>query len=99
MMAERWTMPSLYFIQSGSNSGMLRAVLSREEGSTLLTRHAADYVGREFPKAAESNCAVLRIFDEEADKRWQAGFYRFASEVMQIEQALRESGQAEASIK
>ena len=92
-------MPSLYFIQSGSNSGMLRAVLSREEGSTLLTGHAADYVGREFPKAVESNCAVLRIFDEEADKRWQAGFYRFASDVMQIELALRESGQAQASIK
>ena len=84
-------MPNLYFIQCGSNSGILRAVLSREEGSALLRRHAADYAGREFPEAAESNCALLRIFDEEADKAWRAGFYRFAADVMQIEQALRES--------
>jgi hypothetical protein len=89
-IAERWTMPNLYFIQCG-NAGMLRAVLSREEGSALLRRHAADYAGREFPEAAESNCALLRIFDEEADKAWRAGFYRFAADVMQIEQALRES--------
>ena len=88
---ERWTMPNLYFIQSGSNSGILRAVLSREEGRALLRRHAADYAGRKFPEAAESNCALLRIFDEEADKAWRAGFYRFAVDVMQIEQALRES--------
>src|SRR5215469_13380468 len=88
---EGWTMPNLYFIQSGSNSGILRAVLSREEGRALLRMHAADYAGRKFPEAAENNCALLRIFDEEADKAWRAGFYRFAADVMQIEQALRES--------
>ena len=83
-------MPNLYFIQSGSNSGMLRAVLSREEGSALLRSHAADYVGREFPKAAESKGVLLRIFEEEADKTWRAGFYHFAADLMQIEEALRE---------
>ena len=99
MAAERWTMPNLYFIQSGNNSGMLRAVLSREEGNALLTRHAADYIGGEFPKAAESRCALLRIFNEEADKAWRAGFYLFASDVMQIEEALREFWQAQANVK
>jgi len=73
--------------------------LSREEGSALLTRHAADYIGQEFPKAANSNCALLRIFNDEADKARQAGFYLFASDVMQIEQALREFWQAQAIVK
>jgi hypothetical protein len=89
--AERKTMPNLYFIQSGSNSGMLRAVLSQQEGGALLRRHPADYVGRAFPEAAESSCALLRVFDEEADNAWRAGFYRFSADVMQIEEALRES--------
>lgn len=84
-------MPNLYFIQSGNNSGMLRAVLSPDEGRALLTRHAADYVGKKFPESAEANCALLLVFDEEADKAWKAGCYRFAVGVMQIEQALRDS--------
>jgi len=92
-------MPNLYFIQSGSNSGILRAVLAREEGSALLTGHVTDYIGRDFPKAAASNCALLRIFDDEADEAWRAGCYLFACDVMQIEQALREFWQAQAIVK
>jgi hypothetical protein len=79
-------MPNLYFIQSGNNSGMLRAVLSQDEGRDLLTRHAADYVGKTFPKStAEAHCALLRIFETEGDKSCRAGFYRFAADIMEIE--------------
>jgi hypothetical protein len=70
---------------------MLRAVLSWQEGSHLLRDHSARYLGQEFPGKSPhgTGFAVLRVFDEEADKDWRSGFYRLAGDVMQIEEALR----------
>jgi hypothetical protein len=84
-------MPNLYFCQSDGNPGMLRAVLSWEAGSALLRDHSAVYVGQEFPGKNGTGFAVLRVFDDEADKDWRSGFYRLAGDVMQIEEALRDS--------
>ena len=72
---------------------MLRAVLSWKEGSALLRDHSARYLGQEFPGKSTQGTgfAMLRVFEEEADKDWRSGFYRLAGDVMQIEEALRDS--------
>jgi hypothetical protein len=87
-------MANLYFCQSINRSlGILRAVLSREESKNLLGQHFADYSGQQFPtpKPDASDFAVLRIFDEESEGEWSAGFYRFDADIMQIEEALQAS--------
>jgi hypothetical protein len=86
-------MANLYFCQSiNRNLGILRAVLSWEESQKLLGQHVAEYVGPQFPTAnPDSACdfAVLRIFDEEPDGEWRAGFSRFDADLRRIEEALR----------
>ena len=86
-------MPNLYFCQSiNRNVGILRAALSWEEGKKLLDRHLVHYVGQQFPTPnpdSASDFAVLRIFDEESDEEWRAGFYRFDADIMQIDEALQ----------
>lgn len=85
-------MPNLYFCQSVRNPGILRAVLSWEESAALLKHYSTHYVGQQFPKPGPgpaTDLALVRIFDEEADDDWRAGFYRLDADIMQIEEALR----------
>lgn len=88
-------MANLYFCQSINRSlGILRAVLSWEESQRLLAQHRAEYVEQHFPTPnpdTASDFAVLRIFDEESNEEWRAGFYSFDADIMQIEEALQAS--------
>jgi len=86
-------MPNIYYCQSGKRGwGMLRAVLSLEEGKSLLKLHAPQYVGQEFPTSAPdpaADFAILRIFDEEPNQEWRAGFYRFDADLTRFEASLQ----------
>jgi len=86
-------MPNLYFCQSVNRSlGILRAVLSWEEGRSLLNHHSVHYVGEQFPTASQerpADFAVLRIFDEEPDEEWRAGFCRFDADLMRIDETVQ----------
>ena len=71
-------MPNIYYCQS-AKGGILRAVLSWEQGRSLLKQHPFRYAGQQFPTKAQDRAAdfaVLRVFDEELDMKWRAGFYR-----------------------
>jgi hypothetical protein len=82
-------MPNLYFCQSKS-LGILRAVLSSDEGRSLLKDCPAHYLGEQFPTTnSDRDYAVLRIFDEESHEEWKPGFYRFDADIMQIEKAVQ----------
>ena len=86
-------MPNIYYCQPiNRGSGILRAVLSCEEGRRLLKQNSVHYAGQEFPMTAlerAADFAVLRIFEEELDEKWRAGFYRFEGDIMRIEEAVR----------
>jgi|SRR5579859_2626438 len=86
-------MPNLYFCQSiNRNLGILRAALLWEDAKRLLDQHLAHYVGQKFPTLnpdSASDFAVLRIFDEESNDEWRAGFYRFDADIMQIDETLQ----------
>ncbi len=89
------SMPNLYFCSSiNRGPGILRAVLSWEESKSLLNHHSAHYIGERFPDLSTQlggtrDFALLRIFDEEADEEWRAGFYHFDVDIMDIDQALQ----------
>jgi hypothetical protein len=86
-------MPNIYYCQAiNRGCGILRAVLSWEQGRSLLQQRSFQYTGQQFPAAGQDwagDYAVLRIFDEEPDEEWQAGFYRFDGDLMRIEEAVR----------
>lgn len=86
-------MPNIYYCQPiNRGSGMLRAVLSGEEASSLLKQHTAHYGGQQFPVTAQGRAddfAVLHIHDEEIAGEWRPGFYRFEADIMRIEEALQ----------
>ncbi len=86
-------MSNIYYCQ-GSNrgAGILRAVLSTEEGKCLLKKRTAQYAGQQFPTAAQNQVvdfAVLRIFNEELGDKWQSGFYRFDADIAKIEESIQ----------
>jgi hypothetical protein len=86
-------MPNIYYCQSTNRGlGILRAVLTWDQGRSLLSQHAIHYTGQQFPTTAQDRAtdfAVLRIFDEEPDKELRAGFYRFDADIMRIEEAVQ----------
>jgi hypothetical protein len=86
-------MPNIYYCNSISRSaGMLRAVLSWEDGRSLLKLYSFRYTGLEFPTMAKertADFAVLRIFEGEPDDHWEAGFYSFDGDIMRIEEAVQ----------
>jgi hypothetical protein len=86
-------MPNIYYCQpSNRGCGILRAVLSREAGRSLLKQHSFHYAGPQFPTTAQDRAtdfAVLRIFDEELGGEWRAGFYRLDADIMRIEEAVQ----------
>jgi hypothetical protein len=84
-------MASIYYSYSDNRRGVLRAVLSSEEGRWFLKAHSAEYAGQQFPTTApnsEINFAVLRIFEGEGTEEWHVGFYSLNGDMMKIEQAL-----------
>jgi hypothetical protein len=86
-------MPNIYYSQSiKRGSCILRAVLSWEEGRSLLKLHSVHYAGQQFPTTDQGRAAdfaILRIFEEELDEDWRAGFYHFDADIMRIEEALQ----------
>jgi hypothetical protein len=86
-------MPNIYYSSLPNNGlGVLREVLSCEESRNLLKLCSAQYVGLQFPTMAKGSTpdfAVIRIFDEERDDKWQVGFYSFDGDIMQIEEGVQ----------
>jgi hypothetical protein len=86
-------MPNIYYCHPiNGGSGILRAVLSSEEATRLLSEHPVQYAGQQFPAATADqtdDCAVLRISDDELSKKWQDGFYRFDADIKLIEKAVQ----------
>jgi hypothetical protein len=83
---------NIYYSSAGNHLGVLRAVLSSEEGRCLLGEHAARYVGQQFPAAghdSEVDFAVLRIFEGEQNKEYCPGFYVFGDNLIRIEDAVK----------
>jgi hypothetical protein len=82
---------NIYYSHSVTPKGILRAVLSSEEGRYLLKEHSSQYFGQQFPAAGQSpgvDFAVLRIFDGEMSEECRAGFYLFDEDVIRIEGAV-----------
>ena len=73
---------------------MLRAVLSPRDCDRVTSRATVTYVGEQFPAPAASvdsrDFAVLRVGSEETTPQWRSGFYRLDSDLMELNQALRD---------
>jgi hypothetical protein len=86
-------MPNIYYCQSiNRGSGILRAVLSWEEGAKLLKLQPAQYAGQQFPATIPGQTvdfAVMSILEAEPNEEWRAGFYRFDADLAQIEEAVQ----------
>ncbi len=93
-------MPKLYFCRSDNQSqGMLRAVLSWDECIRVMDLDSAIYVGTQFPSGSigpnrASEVAILRVLPEESNEDWYAGYYRFDTSVMEMNEALQTLGEA-----
>jgi hypothetical protein len=85
-------MANIYYSYTNNRRGVLRAVLSSEEGRCLLSELPARYAGHQFPTGHDSKVdfATLRIFDGE-DKEHCPGFYLFDANLMRIEEAVQHS--------
>ena len=58
----------------------------------LLKLCSFRYAGLQFPTMAKGRTpdfAVIRIFEEERDDKWQVGFYSFDGDIMQIEEGYK----------
>jgi hypothetical protein len=83
-------MPNLYFCQPhAQNQGMLRAVISLDDCRHLVAPGTASYLGDQFPDfcgkpGGSSDFAVLSISPDEADAEWRAGYYRFDTDLMEL---------------
>lgn len=86
-------MPNIYYCHPfNRGSGMLRAVLSSEEATCLLSELPVLYAGQQFPTMTEDqnfDFVVLRVFEEELDRKRPAGFYRFDADITRIEEAVQ----------
>jgi hypothetical protein len=85
-------MANVYYSHSTNRQGILRAILSSEEGRFLLNEYSAQYVGQQFPTAGRDpgvGFAVLRIFEGEVSAELRVGFYLFDDDVIRIEEAVR----------
>ena len=82
-------MPNLYFCQPhAQNQGMLRAVLSLADAKRLIGSGAAAYVGEKFPAVGNGDqtkdFAVIGFTPAEAQGEWQAGYYCFEADLMEL---------------
>jgi hypothetical protein len=74
---------------------MLRAVLSVNECDRVVSKHPVTFFGDNFPSLAdgptgEVDFAVLRVAAEETVGNWRAGFYRLDSDLVALNDALRD---------
>jgi hypothetical protein len=89
-------MPNLYFCQPhAKNQGMLRAVLSVNECERVVSKDAVTFFGENFPSLADDRAgagdfAVLRFAAEETVGDWRPGFYRLDSDLVELNDALRD---------
>jgi hypothetical protein len=72
---------------------MLRAVLSVNECESVISQHAATYVGDEFPKLANeqgsaNDFAVLNFPPNETPAGWRPGYYRLDSDLTKLNESL-----------
>jgi hypothetical protein len=83
-------MPNLYFCQPhAQNQGMLRAVISLADCKRLVGPSGARYVGEQFPTVGgaedkSKDFAVLGFSPSEAQGEWQAGYYCFEADLMDL---------------
>ena len=82
-------MPNLYFCQPHAKSqGMLRAVISMADCKRLIGSGVAKYVGEQFPSVGgpdeSKDFAVLGFSPAEAQGEWQAGYYCFEADLMEL---------------
>jgi len=89
-------MPNLYFCQPhAKNQGMLRAVLSINECERVVSKHPVTFFGENFPSLSDAkdgacDFAVLSFGAEETVGDWRAGFYRLDSNLVELNDALRD---------
>jgi len=89
-------MPNLYFCQPhAKNQGMLRAVLSVNECDRVVSKHPVTFFGDRFPSLSEGltdggDFAVLKFAAEETFGDWRPGFYRLDSDLVALNDALRD---------
>jgi hypothetical protein len=72
---------------------MLRAVLSVNECDRVVSEYPATYVGKEFPKLANSNegsndFAVISFRPDEITATWRPGYYRLDSDLNKLNESL-----------
>ena len=76
----------------------LKRIIDRSEcamevaSRNLLKLCSFRYAGLQFPTMAKGRTpdfAVIRIFEEERDDKWQVGFYSFDADIMQIEEGVQ----------
>jgi hypothetical protein len=89
-------MPNLYFCQPhAKNQGMLRAVLSVKECERVVSKHPVTFFGEIFPSLSDGEVgagdfAVLKFGAEETVGNWRAGFYKLDSDLVELNDALRD---------
>jgi hypothetical protein len=89
-------MPNLYFCQPhAKNQGMLRAVLSAKECEEVVSKRSVTFFGENFPslgdgQATASDFAVLKFAAEETNGDWRPGFYKLDSDLVELNEMLRE---------
>ncbi|HYL64688.1 MAG TPA: hypothetical protein VE077_18905 [Candidatus Methylomirabilis sp.] len=59
-----------------------------------MSKHPVKFFGEKFPSLSEDQAgandfAVLRFAAEETNGTWQAGFYRLDSDLVELNEALR----------
>jgi hypothetical protein len=74
---------------------MLRAVLSMNECERVVSKHPVTFFGDSFPSLSEGQTdavdfAVLKFAAEETVGNWRAGFYRLDSDLVALNDALRD---------
>lgn len=72
----------------------MRAVLSLNECEKVVSKLPVTFFGENFPNlsdqgAGSNDFAVLRFAAEETGGKWQAGFYRLESDLVELNEALR----------
>ena len=84
-------MPNLYFCQPhAQNQGMLRAVISPSDAKRLIGSGRREYVGEQFPTVGagagdkSKDFAVIGFTPAEAQGEWQAGYYCFEADLMEL---------------
>ncbi len=74
---------------------MLRAVLSVNECDRVVSKHPVTFFGDRFPSLSEGvtgggDFAVLKFAAEETVGDWRPGFYRLDSDLVALNDALRD---------